>query len=314
MVQLGRSCNFYWCIDSAAQSRYKYDNAQVVMRLLRATLVILYLVLLCWWVAINLLGVTSGAGNTLFNLAVGFYTFAFSVATIWFSVSLRNRTSYSSSVLVSAIGMAMFGIGSMFWFYYDFMFGNEIPFPSMSDLFYVLQFPFTVLGLFLLTFALRMYSDFFIYKVEAFIKMCLFVLLVAGLASLITKYIGLPGDYLSNLLLTYFPVESFSILVLTVFILASYVEFFNSYDPISLLIIVFGQCFWVAADSLFFYGINTATFFNASLADIMFLTGVFLIILGWLRLLQPVYFDNFHSENPGIYFERISYFRPVSLN
>lgn len=261
-----------------------------------------------------LLGSTNGVGNSFFNFGVGIFTFVFSFYLIWWSFCSGTYSKFFPAITISLFGMVAFSVGSMFWFYYDFIFGLEIPFPSMSDFFYVSQFPFTVVGLFFLTQELRCYSSVLLYHFESILKSFLFVVSVLIMVY-VTVLIFVGESFgLADFFLFYFPFESFSILVLTLFITFKYTHFLEDPGYKSLMFLVFGQICWVVGDSLFFYEILTSTYYNAGLADVMYLTGAFLLILGWSHRFTDKEYFTYHSQNPAIYFQKISFFEPMSVN
>src|SRR3989344_5630124 len=118
------------------------------MTVSQVVLSVVYLILFCWWAILALLDLTSGLGNAFFNFGIGIYSIAASLLIIISSYkagSVANK--YFIPILFFSLGILCFGVGETLLFYYGFVFGINIPFPSMSDLFYVLQFPFTVFGL-----------------------------------------------------------------------------------------------------------------------------------------------------------------------
>ena len=267
-----------------------------------------YFVLACWWLILLLIGDPAGYGNSLYSFGQGAYAFVSSALLIYFCFSRKGYVPFTISAVSGFLGMCLFGLGTIFWFYYETYFGIETPFPSIADLLYVSQFPFSVFGLLSLS---RKSGKSPRFGKFVFLNV-IFVIAVAVLAALITNFVAVPT--LDNLLLFYYPVQSFAVFCFVVILFLTHSRHWYKSFTRHFALIIFGYITWFSADCIFFYEIATNTFFAGSYADLLFTTGVFFILFGYLGMVESFDSQGLYDEGRGVYYEKISYYRPTSLN
>jgi hypothetical protein len=270
-----------------------------------------YTVLVLWWLVLLLAKDSSGYANSLFSFGMGSYAL---LVGVYLLHQVKNSNIKGLSFASAAfLGMICFGVGNIFWFYYDTYFGVNIPFPSAADFFYVLQFPFAVYGLLSLS-NIKMSEEGSVVSdiKKVLIETVLFVFFIF-LLSLVVTYITI-GLTLENYLLLHFPVESFALTILAVLVHLKYVRVWKTLFTRLFIMVVLGYMSWFFADCLFFYEVAASDFYSGSFVDFLFTSGVFLVYLGYtemlgkLKALEPV------EDIRGLYFERVKYLRPTSLN
>jgi len=215
-------------------------------------------------------------------------------------------------ILSTFIGMAFFGLGTIFWFWYDTFLGVEVPFPSISDFFYMMQFPFSLFGLLSLSIDNSAPEEVILDKKVQIVVLNVIIVVCTHLLSIVLSLLTV-GLSVETFLLMYFPIESFFLLVYALALYLKRISVWRQAFLKKFVFVILGDLSWLFADCIFFYQIMTDKFFSGSYADLLFLTGVFLVLFGYTGMAETLM--TAHAEVVDrIYYEKISYSRPTSLN
>ena len=275
----------------------------------RTLILVNFFSLLAWWLILTLTGSRDGLGNTFFNLGMGLYAFALSLAT---AVSTHNYPVIilqKTPVTMIALGMVLFGFGTMLWFYYDFVRGIETAFPSFSDVLYVIQYPIYVFGIIQLS-EKRMDAR---VVFSNLLKSVIFAAIFGGLMYVVVSLLFHQSD-LKTYLLYYYMVESFSMMMLSTYIYVTRAADWGKTVAMSFVYIILGQAAWFVGDCFFFYGIVTNTLFNVNYSDLLYLTGVFLVLFGSTAIVEGSAEEGFFSPIGPVYFQKTSVYNAIDLH
>ena len=282
----------------------------------KTLILINYAALFIWWALLAAYGITSGLGNSFFNLGMGLYALLLSGTLAAASYKHQSFLFRKAPTIVLSLGMVLFGLGTLFWFYYDVFLGTEIPFPSLADLFYLLQLPFTIFGLLYLsqTLTSERRRDEGVSLFLLFIEMFIFVWFVLLMVLIATMIFSGNRIDLETYLLFYFPLESFSAVLLSAVLHLKYSKFWDESVSRKFMLLIFGGLSWLAADCFFFIGEVTGKLHNAGYSDFLYATGVFLFLYGLIDIVEENRRESFISPTEPIYFQKITFYSPIDLN
>ena len=277
------------------------------MTISKLLLILNYLFLLGWWSVINILQLQDGVGATFFSLGFGIYTFFLPVLFVY--LLLKSTKTYNSlNAILAFLGVSMFGVGTLFWFYYDFVLESEVLFPSMSHFFYLFQFPFVVLSFIMLVNQSKSQT----YNLSI---LGIFYIAVCILSYIFSTFFLRTTDLLGFIEM-YFPLESFSVFLITLYIFLASSK--NRLDIISTSYYIYyllsGLVFWVIADMSFFYMNLTSEFTSASIPDIFYVTACFLIMYSYSSLVDRGDRLGIFVSDEQVFMQKTSYYKPISLN
>jgi len=284
------------------------------MKTTRALMAFYYLGLFVWWIILYLHGSKYSLGNIYFSMGMGIFSLLFGG---FFAYSLIDEKSLCTFVfprLSIFLGMMFFGMATLLWFYYDLMYGFEVRFPSLADVFYVLQSPFTIVGLISFSSVCRCGDSACVHpKInKSAVKLSILFLFLLLLLIIVLAGVRVGGflDW-EKILMYHFVLESLAVSVLSVAIILKY---HGNQRKISLFyIVMFGYITWFMADCFFFYEYLTGSFFNAGFSDLLYLTGSFAVLLG-TSLIGTDNVKIVWTEEGPVYFNKLSYYVPVSMN
>jgi hypothetical protein len=272
------------------------------VRLPKVFLVTGYLFLLSWWLIINLYGLRDSLGNLYFSLGIAFYSLLLGLYIFHTVFGSYPVEKLRKSVLVLCLGVISFGVSNLIWIYLSFIY-TAVLFPSFADIFHLIQFSFFIVGLLFV-------SEF---RLRAVIGKGLFALtLISILALLPVQIIGT----------NYFDVKTYflfylSLISLFSFILSLFMTMRNSRQggrtPF-LIIISLGFLSLFVGDIFFIYEVLTVTHFSAGFPDLLYLTGISMILFGIIIWGESKGTSLFFSEDGLTLFRKITYKVPTSLN
>ena len=271
--------------------------------------------LVLWWVLLALIHSRQGYGNSLFGLCMGLYAFVFGLAISISAYRYNNHLPFRGPVAISSAGIAFFGLGTILWYHFEVFNNTGLPFPSASDIFYVLQFPLSSFGLILLSYQLskkdsKEKND---YKGLTLLTL-VYISIISVTSIFLTNYIFDGSLNSKNILEVYFPVESFSLTILSAFILLKFSKVWQKTSFIWFSFVVLGFFSWFIADAFFIYEVQTGTFFTANYADLLYVSGVFFMLLGHLGVLEGSKKEGFLSPVEPVFFAGYQSYTPISLN
>ena len=271
--------------------------------------------LVLWWVLLALIHSRQGYGNSLFGLCMGLYAFVFGLAISISAYRYNNHLPFRGPTAISSAGIAFFGLGTILWYHFEVFNNTGLPFPSASDIFYVLQFPLSSFGLILLSYQLskkdsKEKND---YKGLTLLTL-VYISIISVTSIFLTNYIFDGSLNSKNILEVYFPVESFSLTILSAFILLKFSKAWQKTSFIWFSFVVLGFFSWFIADAFFIYEVQTGTFFTANYADLLYVSGVFFMMLGHLGVLEGSKKEGFLSPVEPVFFAGYQSYTPISLN
>jgi len=271
--------------------------------------------LVLWWVLLALIHSRQGYGNSLFGLCMGLYAFVFGLAISISAYRYNNHLPFRGPTAISSAGIAFFGLGTILWYHFEVFNNTGLPFPSASDIFYVLQFPLSSFGLILLSYQLskkdsKEKND---YKGLTLLTL-VYISIISVTSIFLTNYIFDGSLNSKNILEVYFPVESFSLTILSAFILLKFSKVWQKTSFIWFSFVVLGFFSWFIADAFFIYEVQTGTFFTANYADLLYVSGVFFMMLGHLGVLEGSKKEGFLSPVEPVFFAGYQSYTPISLN
>ena len=276
--------------------------------------------LVLWWVLLTLIHSKQGYGNSLFGLCMGLYALVFGISISISAYRYNNHLPFRGPTAISSAGIAFFGLGTILWYHFEVFNNIVLPFPSASDIFYVLQFPLSSFGLILLSSQLSkdktLQND--SKKKDNYLQIVLITLVYMIIIFLtvifMAKYMFDGNLNLKNILEVYFPVESFSLTILSIFVLLKFSKVWQKTSFIWFSFVVLGFFSWFLADAFFTYAVQTSTFFSANYADLLYISGVFFMLLGHLGVLEGSKKEGFLSPVEPVFFAGYQSYTPVSLN
>ncbi len=186
--------------------------------------------------------------------------------------------------LTLLLGSMSFTIAEFGWFYYDFIVGVDIPFPSFIDFFYILQMILFLIAIKILTFVL--------FKDESKLRgtrliFDLFIIMTVVL-TLAQHYIISPMLSWSNvplierlILVTYPAVDITIIMGITLIYLQLSKSTFKKFNRLFAI----AMLFWVVADSVYFYLMINGTYETPHLVDPLWSVGI--LFVGYSSLYSP---------------------------
>ena len=271
--------------------------------------------LVLWWVLLALIHSRQGYGNSLFGFCMGLYAFVFGLAISISAYRYNNHLPFRGPTAISSAGIAFFGLGTILWYHFEVFNNTGLPFPSASDIFYVLQFPLSSFGLILLSYQLskkdsKEKND---YKGLTLLTL-VYISIISVTSIFLTNYIFDGSLNSKNILEVYFPVESFSLTILSAFILLKFSKAWQKTSFIWFSFVVLGFFSWFIADAFFIYEVQTGTFFTANYADLLYVSGVFFMMLGHLGVLEGSKKEGFLSPVEPVFFAGYQSYTPISLN
>jgi len=250
----------------------------------------------------NLYGSRDGLGNLYFSLGLAGYAL---IGGLFISYKLikQKTTELKWAFLAIAVGVSFFGVGTLLWFYMDLKQYSDILFPSFADYFYILQFPLTSFGIFCLFNNGKK-------SLENNANLASLFWFLITLVSVIYAKIFL-GSYfnLANFLMFYFPLETFSILILLTYVFTRGKKLEGGYK-----ILVLSYVTWLTADLFFFYEYMSGVYFSAGYSDLLYLIGSYLSFLSLVTIAQTRGAYLAATGDGVTYFKSITYKIPVSLN
>ena len=274
------------------------------MKISNLILISNYLILLSWGLILNVLGMEESLAGVFFSLGFGLYTTIFPLIVIYYCVN----KDFCFPIALVFLSVFIFGIGTLIWFYYDFVLEKMLRFPSMPDLIYFFRgqpLLYAILSLF----SGRKYAwNKFLFTLIFYISLVLI--------SIFYTSIFLGSKVVPSMFQLYFPLETFSFLIFLVFLVG---DIFTThrrfmYSVKNLIIATFGYFILLVADCAFFYIDLTTGFVPSSINDLLFLTGYFIFMYGFTNLKDLGDTAGFIDTKKGIYYQQITMYRPTSLN
>ncbi|MBI5614336.1 hypothetical protein HY947_05400 [Candidatus Gottesmanbacteria bacterium] len=249
-------------------------------------LVILYGFYLIWGIILQFLPLKSTTLNLAYNSYAVLYFYG-ALCCIRNSNTVSIKSSIGKSLLFFGLGVGSYGIGLLFWLYYNFIARIEIPFPSFADIFFVLFIPLIAVGVFyILSLFTKLITRTFVLQSLAIIALS--AIAVLGLLNKPT----ITGDasFLAVFFNIAYPIGD-TILVSSALI-ALRVGGGKMHEILKLLII--GLLFQAVADFFFTYRSSHTIYWNGDISDIMYATSGFILSATLLRMRKHFFESSEH--------------------
>lgn len=200
----------------------------------------------------------------------------------------RFKSAIGKSMFFFALGLFLWGAGSMVWSYYNFVIKNALPYPSFADIGFAPSVFFWGLGAFFLSkasgarLALRRSTFAKIFTVLAVIglpALAYYLLVHVARGGVIVP----EGEGLLKVILDVaYPLGDFLALMLSVIIFGLSFKYFGGFFKVSIISLLGGLGVMFLADFVFSYTTTTGTFYNGDWGDLLLTFGLFLLSFGVL--------------------------------
>lgn len=216
-------------------------------------------------------------GMTLLPLIGGFI--GLKKAKKWGSI----KSAVGRSITALSLGLFGWGFGMIVWNYYLFIGQVEVPYPSLADLFYISIWPLWTYAMFQLSkatgvkFGLKSKKG----KIFFFVVPILIVVLSYYLLFTIARGNTLEWNNMVQLILgILYPLGDVAILISAVMVFILSIRFLGGRYRQPVRILLLGFVLNYVTDFIFVYTTTNGTYFNAHVADFLYVNMLFIISLG----------------------------------
>jgi two-component system, sensor histidine kinase PdtaS len=218
----------------------------------------------------------SGFANYFFNLA---YSVIF-ILGAYIAFSKSKIMTYSRELAISlvsfSLSMVFFALGLVSWAYYNLVVAVEVPYPSISDLFFIIYYPAVAIGIYYLIIAV---GGGFTKKL-VLEGLLIFVVFFMILYLFLDQTNSSPDpSQITSLLSTGYILGDALLTSLAITILRT--EKGTSLHPY-LLYFVFGFLMLATGDTIFSFRSATGQYWNGDISDLLFAISGFVISLGFI--------------------------------
>lgn len=244
-----------------------------------------YLLLVMWWVFINVTHMRDTSLNYAFAFVYGFMPLLGGIAGM-ISASRWGmmKSAVGKALFFFSLGLITWGMGEMIWSYYNFALQVEIPYPSWPDALFIVSWPLWSIGVYYLSFATG--ARFGMKTANG--KRLLFIIpIVAVIASyylLIVVARGGSFTVYNEAFKVFFdlayPIGDVVILTMAGLMYGLSVKLLGGRFKWPVLITLLGFVMNYFADFGFSYTTTVGSFFNGNWVDLLFTTAMFLMTFG----------------------------------
>lgn len=195
------------------------------------------------------------------------------------------RSALGKSVAFLSLGLLSWSAGTyIFSGYYNLMAGVEVPYPSLSDVAYILSWPLWGLGMFYLSkatgaqFSLKNTGGKIIFLLIPVIVMAVSFYLLINVAR--GGYIADDSDMLKAFFDLFYPIGDVVILTAAMLIFVLSYEYFGGIFKTAIYFVLFGFLLNYIADFSFSYATTLELFYSGSIFDLLFATAMLSLSLG----------------------------------
>ncbi len=214
-------------------------------------------------------GVHTNFVNYFYNNLITFFVIAPFIQGFFY---IKKFIELKSIIIPLQISNILFASALYIWFYYNIT-GNEIPYPSLADFFFVAYYPFNLASLYFLTRQTGVK-----WTVGSMINTFLIFIFLASICTLFlsNQSIDFKASPLVIVLNLIYPILDSLLIAFGVTILRSQKTFGYRY----LFFYVFGYVFLGFADVIFAYQTNANLYWNGNIADLLYSVAHMSIALG----------------------------------
>ncbi len=214
----------------------------------------------------------------------------------------RFKSAIGKSVFFFALGLFLWGAGSMVWSYYNFVKKDALPYPSFADLGFAPSIFFWGVGAVFLSkasgarmaFKNSLFAKLFTAVAVVGIPFAAYYLLVQKARGGVVVPTG--ESTLKVILDVAYPLGDFVALMLSVIIFGLSFKYFGGYFKTSIICLLLGLGTMFGADFVFSYTTTVGSFYNGDPGDLLLTLGLFLMTFGLLGFaVRPV----FKNDPPG---------------
>lgn len=248
-----------------------------------------YVIFIAWFALIYLTGATNDRINLYSNaygiipLLSGFY--GLFLAQRW--GGLESSTGKALSFL--SLGLITWGIGMAIWLYYNIILGIAVPYPSFADAAFIISWPLWGIGAAFLStttgarFGARGKGRVMLFAIPlAVIAFSYYFLVTVARQGIISTY----EDGLKTFFDLAYPIGDVVILSVALLIIGLSYKYFGGMYKAAIYLILGAFVVNYFADFTFSYTTSLGTYYNGSLADILFATAMFVFGVG-IALFDP---------------------------
>lgn len=247
-------------------------------------LVAMYVVFLAWFLKLRLNNQTEGIENLLTN----FYGLIPLIGGLYGLLVARHwggrHSAVGRAVVFLSLGLITWATGIAIWLFYNFILHVEIPYPSWADAAFIISWPLWSIGVIFLSMATG--AKFGLRKVGGKIMLFMIPLVVIILSYYFLVVVARGGEFeLSTQFLQIFfdlayPIGDIVILTLATLIYGLSFKYFGGKYRYAINLILAAFVLNYLADFTFSYTTTTETYYNGSLADILFATTMTVFSVG----------------------------------
>ncbi len=266
-------------------------NSKLFSSINRKVLIFFYVLVIIWWFTIFIRGIRETNENYAFSLL---YTI---IPLIWGMIGFVNarrwgglKSSAGRAIYFLSMGILAWGIGNLIFAYYNLVLRVPVPYPSVADVFFILIYPLSAIGI---VFLFRVTGAYFalrslLGKIAIFIiPLCLsllsyYLLVVVARGGAITY----EGNLLKLILDVAYPIGDIVVISLTIIVYGLSVKLLGGIFRMPVVLILIGFISNYFADFLFSYTTTTGTYFVGLWVDLFYPTAFLLIGVG-LSLMDP---------------------------
>lgn len=243
-------------------------------------LVVLQIIVTAWWLFLQRAPNEPGTWHFLFNGGYGLVFLVGGLGGLYQSFRLGGlRSTVGRAITFVSLGLTSYAIGQFIWMVYNLILTQEVPYPSVSDLFFIVATPLFGIGFWHL---LRMYRT-FITK-----RLALELIIAFSLSSgVIILLIGPPDvsydvNVAARFLNVFYPFADALLVSL------AFVTFRTGGGTVDKSMVMFavGMLLLSAADTLFTYRNNQEVYWNGDVSDLLFAFSGFFISYGVIRTVK----------------------------
>ena len=251
-------------------------------------LVVLYIFFIGWFIQIYLTKDIDNPANLYSNLygiiplMGGIY--GLFVARYWGGL----KSAVGKAVSFLSLGLITWGVGMVIWLYYNIVLNVEVPYPSFADASFILSWPLWGAGVAFLSIATG--AKFGAKKVLGRILLFLIPLVVIVFSYYFLVTIARQGvistydDVLKTFFDLAYPIGDIVILSISLLVIGLSYKYFGGIYKIAIYLILASFVINYFADFTFSYTTSLETYYNGSLADVLFVTTMTLMSAGMALL------------------------------
>lgn len=238
-----------------------------------------------YWIGIQSSKITDLPINLLYSFSTAVLAFAGGVFGLLISKHWGGgKSAVGRAILLMSMGTISWSLGNFVWSFYNFVLHQNMPYPSLADIGYVLAVPMWAIGVYYLSqatgvkFSLRRLRGrvlLIVLPIVAAIFSYYFLFVIARNSSIEVK------DGLLKIFLDfYYPIGDWVILTMSFLLFGLSLKYLGGKFRLPVFITIIGFIIMFMADFSFSYTTTVGTYYNGNLADLLFALAMFVISIG----------------------------------